>query len=99
MGSAVPSASASTAVPKKVRVLSGDLAFLDAEDTPGQLTDGNAPPPLPGSNPAMHPFLTASCYGGRPELCSKARDLLMASKSYAEFLAKLRDAGFTVVDR
>ncbi len=85
--------------PKKIRVKDHDLAFLDAEDTPGFLIDSNAPPPPPGSAPAKHPFLTASCYGGKPELCSKARDLLLVSKSWEEFVGRLRAAGFVVEPR
>ncbi len=100
-----PSASSSASstiaspTPKKIRVKDHDLAFLDAEDTPGFLVDSNAPPPPPGSPPAKHPFLTASCYGGKPELCSKARDLLLASKSWEDFVGRLRGAGFVVEPR
>lgn len=85
--------------PRKIRVKDHELAFLDAEDTPGVLIDGNAPPPPPGVAPAKHPFLTASCYGGRPDLCSTARDLLLASKSWDEFVGRLRAAGFVVEAR
>lgn len=96
--SASPVAS-SAPVPKKIRVKDHDFAFLDAEDTPGFLVDANAPPPPPGSAPAKHPFLTATCHGGRPELCSKARDLLVVSKSWEEFVTRLRAAGFVVEPR
>lgn len=92
-------APAASATAPKVRVREGELVFLEVDDGPGFLMDGNAPPPPPGSAPARHPFVAARCFGGSPALCSKARDLLLASKSYAEFLGRLRDAGFVVEAR
>lgn len=89
-----PAASSATPAPKKIRVKADGVAFLDAENAPGVLIDANAPPPPPGSAPAKHPFVTATCYGGKPQLCSKARELLLASKSWEEFVGSLRAAGF-----
>lgn len=92
-------ASSAAPSPKKIRVKDQGTAFLDAENTPGLLVDGNAPPPPPGSAPATHPFLSASCYGGKPALCSKARELLLSSKSWDEFVDRLRGAGFEIEAR
>lgn len=70
--------------------------FLHIVDEPGPLMDLNAPLPPPGTPRAVHPFLSGTCSGGRFDLCSNARKLLLASKSYDEFIAKLRSAGYTV---
>jgi hypothetical protein len=72
-----------------------DPVKIHVIDTPGQLTDSTAPPPLPGQKPATNPFLTASCFGD-PLGCSKAGDILSQSTSTDDFLARLTKAGFTV---
>jgi hypothetical protein len=75
------------------------VVVLEITEGAGILVDTNAPPPPPGSSPARHPFLGAACGGGKPATCSEARNLLLASRSYDEFLEKLRSAGFTVEGR
>lgn len=104
--SARPSASAASSAssgarsnPRAVRVSSEGKPFLDLREGAGVLVDGNAPPPPPGSTPARHPFLSGSCYGGRPALCSKAKALLDASRSFDEVIEKLRADGLTVEER
>jgi hypothetical protein len=94
--STVPSPNGPNVSPRTAKVRDGDLVFLELVDEPGPLMDFNAPLPPPGTPRATHPFLSGSCGGGRIDLCSRARKLLEASKSYDDFLKKLRDAGYTV---
>lgn len=67
-------------------------------DRPGHLVDGNAPPPPPGQPLAPHPFLSGSC-SADPLGCSEAGNLLRASTSTDDFIARLTKAGFTVKPR
>lgn len=70
-------------------------ASLSITNQPGIVVDTNAPPPPPGNPPAQHPFLGASCSGDALG-CSEAGTLLRASTSTADFLDRLRKAGFQV---
>lgn len=88
---AAPSANGT---PRVVRVTSDGAVFLELHDEPGQLVDGNAPPPLTAIPP--HPFLRGSCFGGKPALCSRAKAAIDKSKSFDEVVDRLRRDGFTV---
>lgn len=82
---------------RRWQVFSGDLRFLDISSIPGFVIDTNAPPPPPNRpRPPRHPFLSASC-GGDVMLCVRAGELLRASTSLDEFLAKLAAEGWRVV--
>ncbi len=82
--------------PRSAVASKGGREILRITEGPGVLIDSNAPPPPPGTQPARHPFVGASCGGGQPALCSQARDLLNEATSYDDFLKKLKSAGFTV---
>jgi hypothetical protein len=73
----------------------GEGVVISITDGPGVLMDTSAPPPPPGSQPSMHPFLGAAC-GGDPLACSRAGNLLRESHSTAEFLDRLRAAGYEI---
>jgi hypothetical protein len=85
--------------PRAARVLRDGAVILEITEGPGVLIDTNAPPPPPGVVAARNGLVGATCGGGKPALCSEARDLLLASSSYDEFLTKLRSAGFVVEAR
>lgn len=92
---ATPTTRTAEGSPASYVIRRGDT-LLRITDQPGPLFDYNAPLPPPGTPHATHPFLSGSCEGGDIPGCGEARRLLEASKSTAEFLEKLRDAGFTV---
>ncbi|HEU4411435.1 MAG TPA: hypothetical protein VFS43_39655 [Polyangiaceae bacterium] len=83
------------APPRRWAVSRNGKVFLRLTDEPGRIIDTNAPPPPPDAIPPPHPFLSGTC-GGEIVACSKAGELLRASSSTKEFLAKLRAAGFDV---
>ncbi|MDP6788888.1 MAG: hypothetical protein QGI13_17410 [Rhodospirillales bacterium] len=67
-------------------------AVLRVIDRPGPLTSTALP--AAGARAARHPFLTASALA--PDEEHGLRQILDASNSTAEFLAKLRTAGYRV---
>jgi hypothetical protein len=82
---------------KRFEVYRGDTLELDVTDTPGPLVSTSAPPPVPGApSPKPHPFLSASAHVAADE--GALRALLDQSHSTAEFLEKLRAAGYRVVE-
>ena len=91
----VPSPAAShVGTPRVVRMSSEGRTFLELHDEPGQLVDGNAPPPLKPL--PTHPFLRGSCFGGRPLLCSQAKAAIDKSRSFDETVKRLQDEGFVL---
>ncbi len=83
-----------TGEPRHARAMRAG-AVVELTDTPGLLVDGNAPPPPPGTLPAVHVVLTASC-DGDPIGCSEAGTVVRASASFDAAIAGLRDIGFTI---
>lgn len=85
-------------MPKRYQVLKDDMAVLDIVDEPGPLTSVSAPPPPPGSPAAQpHAFLSANALVATEE--HQLRQLLLASVSTEEYLDRLREAGYVVVDQ
>ena len=73
------------------------VRVLALSDTPGLLMSISAPPPRPNAPPPpAHPFLSAVAYTAADE--GELRRILDASRDLADFLARLRAAGFDVVE-
>jgi len=87
-------------VPASVRtvrvLLKGDL-LLDIEDRPGILTSTSAPPPKPWDEPTLHPFLSGSAYNPSHE--GRLRTLLDQSKSFDDYVERLRAAGYQIEEQ
>ena len=83
--------------PRTWVVWAGELRLIEISNRPGPIVDSTAPPPPPSDAGPIppHPFLTAGC-GGDPLLCSRAGELLRASRSLDEFLAALAAEGWRV---
>jgi hypothetical protein len=80
---------------KRYRVYwDGELA-LEVTDAPGPLISRAAPPPSPGTEPATHPFLTATAH--LPQHETTLREVLDRSASLADYLGALRSMGFVVI--
>jgi hypothetical protein len=90
---ATPARAASA--PRRVEVLDGDVVILEAVAEPGPIISTAPPPPGP-SRPVTHPFVSATARSPAHE--SKLRDLLRASRSFDDFVARLEAAGFSVRD-
>jgi len=85
-------------------IYAGDRLVLVVRDNPGTLrsTAGPAPgdpgpPGRPGTNgppPGTHPFIDAQAHDPAAE--SRLRELLDASSSFDDYLARLLDAGFDI---
>ena len=75
-------------------VYAGDELVLTVRAEPGPITS-TAPPP-PGGALVTHPFLSASARDAAYE--HQLRELLTASTSVDDYLARLRAAGFRVED-
>ncbi len=73
-------------------VFRNDRPVLRLIDRPGPLTSTALP--AAGAAPVLHPFLTASALDASEE--SRLRVILEASENTAQFLAKLRQAGYLV---
>ena len=73
-------------------VLKGGKVVLRLKNTPGPLY-GTALPP-PGVEPPNHPFLSGSALDASEE--DNLRRLLDASKSTADYLERLRGAGYEI---
>ena len=84
--------------PRRWEARKDGVTALTISNQPGYLIDGNAPPPPPGQPPAKHPFLSATCVARDPLLCSHLGDLLRASHSLDDFLAKLGADGLEIVE-
>lgn len=73
-------------------VLKAERPVLRIVDRPGRLTSSAMP--APGAKPVRHSFLTASALAPGEE--HELRRILDASSDTADFVAKLRDAGYQV---
>jgi hypothetical protein len=71
-------------------VFKADRAVLDLREGPGVIRSVAAPPP--GWTPPSHPFVDASSLF--PETEHRLRELLLASVSFDDLLAKLVADGF-----
>jgi hypothetical protein len=74
------------------KVYDGPTLILEVSDTPGPITSTAMPPP--GGKPMIHPYLSASALSAAHE--GQLGDFLEDSTSCADFLARLRTAGFRV---
>jgi len=74
----------------------GDLV-LEIRDEPGPLISRPAPPPPPGTEPVMHPFLTATAFV--PEHEEKLRAALDEADTLEGYLSTLREMGYDVVEK
>lgn len=84
---------AGQAAVKRWRVFDGEQLIMEVSDAPGPLISVAAPPP--GLRPIVHPFLSAASRSAHHE--HRLKEILDASTSAADFLEKLRAAGFEVV--
>jgi hypothetical protein len=73
-------------------VYDGEMLILTFRGEPGPITSTAMLPP--GVRPVTHPFLSAAAREAGHE--SQLRELLDASTSVEDFLARLRAAGFRV---
>ncbi|HEY3737244.1 MAG TPA: hypothetical protein VGL26_07345 [Jatrophihabitans sp.] len=78
---------------RSAQVYREDLLVLEVTDRPGVLLSTAAPPP--GGAPA-HPFLNAHAFDPFSE--GELANIVWASQNYDDVLARLRDAGFSVVE-
>jgi hypothetical protein len=81
---------------RSARIYRGNVAVLELKDEPGPLLSRMAPPPLPGEQPAWHPFLSGVALVAADE--GTLGDILERSQSFDEFLDLLRAGGFRVVE-
>ncbi|WHZ21131.1 MAG: hypothetical protein OJF47_000243 [Nitrospira sp.] len=82
---------------KRYLVFKGDQMVLEVTDRPGPMISKVAPPPLPGTGPKMHPFLSATAYV--PEHERLLLQVLAGSRSVAEYVAKLTAFGYRVIEK
>ena len=80
---------------KIYKVYLDDELALEITEGAGPLVSRTAPPPLPGTEPAMHPFLSATAF--MPHNEGRLRELLDQSGSLAEYLSLLQQNGFRIV--
>jgi hypothetical protein len=81
-------------VAQHYEVYRGDRRVLDFSPGPGTLVS-TAPPPPPGAPvPPPHPFLHGAAHDAAAE--GELRRLLEASDSVADFVQRLRAAGYQV---
>lgn len=76
-------------------VFKGERLVLAVSDGAGPIVSTAAPPP--GAPPVRHPFLSASAHA--PEEEDALKRILDASESTADFLARLKSAGYGVKSR
>lgn len=73
-------------------VFRGERLVLSVSDGAGALV--STAPPQPGAAPVRHPFLAASAHA--PEEEDALKRVLDASESTADFLERLKSAGYDV---
>lgn len=83
-------------MPKRYEVFSGDELVLEVEDSPGPLISTSAPPPVPGEEPAPHPFLSATAYVATEE--HHLREVLGQATSTSDYVERLQKEGYRVVE-
>ena len=83
---------ADEAEPASYTVFKNHRPVLRLVDRPGPLTSTALP--AAGAAPVQHPFLTASALAAGEE--SRLGKILAASENTAQFLVKLRQAGYLV---
>ncbi len=71
-------------------VFRGDVCALEIAGRPGTLRSMAAPPP--GFQPPTHPFVDATSHNPATEHAT--REVLLASRSFEDFLTRLVEAGF-----
>mgnify|MGYP001563031333 CR=1 FL=1 len=76
-------------------VFKGERLVLTVSDGPGPIVSTAAP--SPGAPPVRHPFLSASAHA--PEEEDALKRILDASETTADFLARLKNAGYGVNPR
>lgn len=81
---------------KRYEVYADDELVLEVEDSPGPLISTSAPPPVPGEEPAPHPFLTATAYVATQE--HHLREVLDQSTSTSDYVERLEKEGYRVVE-
>jgi len=77
---------------KSHNVWKGDRIVLTFEDRPGPITSTALPPP--GSQPVLHPFLTANARA--PEGEDNLARILTQSKDAQDFILRLRETGYRI---
>jgi hypothetical protein len=73
-------------------VFKGDRLVLTVSNEPGALLSTALPPP--GREPIRHPFLGAAAHA--PEEEPRLREILERARDFADFIARLRAAGYTL---
>lgn len=94
--SLTPSQDAAMSLPRRWYVYKGDTHIAEVRDAPGPVVSTSAPPPLPGEDPTMHPFLSLSAFD--PETEGEIGALSRAATDLQGYLQSLRDAGYRVED-
>lgn len=74
------------------KVYDGGKLVLTVFDRPGPLVSTAMPPP--GAQPVVHAFLSGTAHSAVHE--DQLRKILEASSSFADFIGRLRAAGFIV---
>jgi hypothetical protein len=69
---------------------------LTVKDEPGALLSTALPPPTPGWTPPTHPFLSAQAHNPFHE--HRLRELLDEATSFEDFLARLAEIGYQIVE-
>ncbi len=82
--------------PKRYQVFWGDQLVLELVDEPGPLISKSAPPPLPGTELVLHPFLSGAAHV--PEHEGSLREALQRSVSTDDYLTILRELGYRVIE-
>ena len=80
--------------PRQFRLYRDGRLALDIRNEPGILVSTSAPPPLPGHEPATHPFATGTAYVAEWE--GELGTMLRAATSMEDFLEAARAAGYEV---
>lgn len=80
--------------PRRYRLTRDGRLALEVVDQPGILVSTSAPPPLPGTSPATHPFATATAYVAEWE--GELGTMLREAPDLDAFLAEAASRGYTV---
>ena len=80
--------------PRRFRLSRDGRLALEVTETPGFLVSTSAPPPLPGQEPASHPFATATAYVAEWE--GELGSMLREAPDLDAFLAVASARGYTV---